>query len=278
MPALASAARSERDDDTRAALVTALGHADDPAWVPELLRHAEDTYAPVRQRVAGALPDMLAGADMSDAAIAALITLTRDADPDVRDWATFSLGTQGRADSEAVRDALAARLDDEGGDTRFEAAVGLARRGDPRALVEVARRLDDETATIYLMDLDAAAQLADPVLLPALDRLRVRWAADDDLHTDALTYAIDRCQPVTRELAKTKQVAFTTALNQALVDNGWTIESNGSYPLTTLTVRRADGSLDASRDRTLLWDGVSPTDFDVAQKVASWLEAISDMA
>jgi HEAT repeat protein len=128
MPALAAAARSEQDNDTRHGLVAALGQADDPAWVPELLKYADDGYPAVRESVAGALPIMFAGDDMSADSVKALITLTRDGDPDVRDWATFSLGNQGRADSDAIRDALAARLDDEEGDTRFEATVGLARR------------------------------------------------------------------------------------------------------------------------------------------------------
>jgi hypothetical protein len=258
--------------------VAAIGHADDPAWVDELLRYGSDEHPPVRQTVAGALPIMFAGNEMSADAIAALIALTGDTDPDVRDWATFSLGNQGRADGIAIRDALAARLDDEEGDTRFEAAVGLARRGDPRALAAIAGRLEDETATIYLMDLAAAAELADPILLPALNRLRIEWAADEDPHTVAVAYAIDRCEPRTHNLAKIQEAEFTKDVNRALLDSGWTIASIGKYPLTALTVRRPDGGLGPSHDYTFLWDGASPTDFNVAQEVASWVEAIREMA
>jgi hypothetical protein len=221
---------------------------------------------------------MFAGNEMSADAIAALIALTGDTDSDVRDWATFSLGVQSRADSDAIRDAFVARLDDEEGDTRFEAVTGLARRGDPRALAEVARRLDDETATIYLLDLAAAAELADPSLLPALNRLRTKWAADDDQHTIAVAYAIERCEPATHELARTREAEFTVAVNSALLDIGWTITSSGKYPLTALTVRQPDGGLGPNHDYTLLWDGVSPTDFDGAQEVAGWVAAIREMA
>jgi HEAT repeat protein len=278
MPALAAAARSEQDDDTRQGLVAALGHADDPVWVPELLSYVEDGYPAVRQSVAGALPIMFAGDDMSADAVEALITLTRDSDPEVRDWATFSLGNQGRADSDAIRDALAARLDDDEGDTRFEAAVGLARRGDPRALAAIAGRLEDESATIYLLDLDAAAELADPVLLPGLERLRIKWTGDDDAHAVAVSYAIARCEPATHDLAKRVEPQFVDAVNRALIDVGWTITSSGEYPLTILTVRRPDGSLADNHDATLLWDGVSPTDFNLVQEVASWVDAIQGMA
>ena len=73
-----------------------------------------------------------AGAEGDDV-LAALIELSADASSGVRDWATFALGTLAREDSEALRDALAARLDDPDEETRLEAVHGLAVRGDHRA-------------------------------------------------------------------------------------------------------------------------------------------------
>ncbi len=70
----------------------------------------------------------------NESALATLIELTNDPSPQVRDWATFGLGTQSAADSPAIRDALAARVNDVDADTRGEALVGLARRGDSRAV------------------------------------------------------------------------------------------------------------------------------------------------
>jgi len=67
-------------------------------------------------------------------AIEALIDLSTDDDSDVRDWATFGLGSMTELDTVHIREALAARLDDPDQDTHDEAMVGLARRGDPRAL------------------------------------------------------------------------------------------------------------------------------------------------
>lgn len=129
-----------------------------------------------------------------------------------------------------------------------------------------------------VLDLDAAAELADPVLLPALERLRTEWTGDDDAHSVAVSYAIARCEPATRDLAKRVEPQFVDAVNRALVELGWTIASSGEYPLTILTVRRPDGSLAGKHDATLLWDGVSPTDFNLAQEVGSWADAIRGMA
>jgi HEAT repeat protein len=194
MPELVRAARVEPDDETRAIIVDAIGDAEDSAWVPELLRYVRDSYAPVRQSVAASLPRMLSGEEMNASAIEALIVLTADADSDVRDWATFSLGNQSDQDSAAIREALAARLEDDGGDTRFEAVLGLSRRGDPRAIEPIRRRLAGPTDDVFLLDLAAAAELADPLLLPELLRLQLEWDGDADEHTVAVNYAIDRCR------------------------------------------------------------------------------------
>ena len=74
----------------------------------------------------------------------------RDQDSDVRDWATFGLGTQSEADSAIIRDGLFERLQDTDYDTRAEAAVGLARRKDIRVLPVVIEELEaDEYGTLF---------------------------------------------------------------------------------------------------------------------------------
>jgi len=98
-------------------------HGDD--WLLAQHTHAA---ADVREAVAFAL-----GGRPGPAALDALIALSADAEPRVRDWATFALGTLAEADSAPLRDALAARLDDADEDTRLEAVHGLAVRGDARA-------------------------------------------------------------------------------------------------------------------------------------------------
>jgi HEAT repeat protein len=64
----------------------------------------------------------------------ALIELSADRDPAIRDWATFAIGALATQDSPALRDALAARLEDADPEARIEAVHGLALRGDARAV------------------------------------------------------------------------------------------------------------------------------------------------
>lgn len=86
----------------------------------------------------------------SDKTVSALTSLTTDDHPHVRDWATFSLAQQTKADSPAIREALAARLSDVDADTRGEALVGLANRGDERAVAAVNENADAFSTTDHL--------------------------------------------------------------------------------------------------------------------------------
>jgi HEAT repeat protein len=120
-------ATTDGDPDVVAAAVTALGHLGDERARAALLGHAGHAASQVRFAVAAALP-LLAGEPADPDAVAALIRLTRDADPEVRDWATMGLGSQLDVDTPEVREALTARLDDPDGDTAEEARAGLSRR------------------------------------------------------------------------------------------------------------------------------------------------------
>ncbi|MEZ5844522.1 MAG: HEAT repeat domain-containing protein [Hyphomicrobiaceae bacterium] len=103
-------------------------------------------------------------------AASALIGLMADEATDVRDWATFSLGTQSDADSPDIRAALAERLADDDEETRLEAMVGLARRQDRRALPMVLAELEsDEVANSAI---EAAGALALPELVAPLQAVQ----------------------------------------------------------------------------------------------------------
>ena len=75
-------------------------------------------------------------------AVATLLTLTRDDDSEVRDWAVFGLGVQGDVDSSEIREALLERLTDTDEDVREEAIVGLGKRRDLRMLPVLRDLLD----------------------------------------------------------------------------------------------------------------------------------------
>jgi hypothetical protein len=122
-------AREERDAGVLAAIAGAFGHLGDPHGLEQLLELASHADGGVRDAVASALagrPD--------PRAVAALVQLSADPEPAVRDWATFALGALSSEDTEALREALAARLSDADSATRLEAVHGLALRGDPRAV------------------------------------------------------------------------------------------------------------------------------------------------
>lgn len=122
-------------------------------------------------------------------AIEALIELTSDPEAHVRDWATFALGTQVEVDTPDLRDALMERLADNDDDTRCEALVGLARRGDRRVLPALQSSLSSDS--VCSMEVEAAALIGDPLLLKELVALREWWDVDRAL----LDEAIQACSP-----------------------------------------------------------------------------------
>jgi HEAT repeat protein len=170
------------------ALGIALSHRSDPRSVGPLLRHVHHPDADVRYAVAVGL-----GGQEHPAAPAALIELSADPEPHVRDWATFGLGSLCRQDSPAIRAALAARLRDTDPDTRAEALAGLAERRDPRVPDELLAALN--AGALSSIHLEIASDLADPRLRPALVGLRDSWTGPRDWLYSALEEAIQRCSP-----------------------------------------------------------------------------------
>ncbi len=124
--------RVEVEPSVLRSIFVAFSHLGDERAIPVAADFVEHSDADVRHAVVLAL----SGHD-ADEAVAMLLALTKDRSPLVRDWATFGLGTQSEADSPVIRDALAARLVDVDAVTRGEALVGLANRGDVRAVAAV---------------------------------------------------------------------------------------------------------------------------------------------
>jgi HEAT repeat protein len=151
---------NEEPSVLRAAAI-ALGHLHDPRTVPALLLLKDHPDPAVRYGVTFGL----LGADHSDA-LAALIALSQDASNEVRDWATFGIGSQVDTDTPEIREALFQRTSDSHDDTRMEALVGLIRRRDPRVVSLVAR----EIASGYRGSIHLQAELeeADSALASAL--------------------------------------------------------------------------------------------------------------
>jgi HEAT repeat protein len=123
-------------DQVVASAVHALSHHRG-ADVPELRELACHASSDVRYAVAHALT----GREEPEA-VALLLQLMTDVVDAVRDWATFAIGTHCDADTRDIRGALSARLADSDDETRGEAMVGLARRGDTSVISMVADALE----------------------------------------------------------------------------------------------------------------------------------------
>jgi HEAT repeat protein len=174
----------ETDADVLAAIGIACGHLHHPGAVPlltPLRRHPEG-------KVRHAVVHGLMGHEEPQA-VAALIELSADADEDIRDWATFALGTQLNLDTPQIREALARRLSDPDGVTCAEVITGLVQRDDPRAFPALLAALEEGPARFdprFDRVVSAACDLADPHLLAALLRCRERGWDEASLLEEAI--------------------------------------------------------------------------------------------
>lgn len=139
-------AENEKPIQPLASAIQALGHIGDPRAIPLLVRYATHPEAEIRFAVACA-----SGSFANEPPIVTvLLELMGDADEDVRDWATFGLGTLSTADTPEIRDSFADLLNNSPSDVVDEALAGLAQRRDQRALPLILERLrqpdvDDHT-------------------------------------------------------------------------------------------------------------------------------------
>lgn len=164
------------EPDVLSAAIIALHHLDTDEAAPHIVRFGAHPAADIRYAVAFALGGVARGD-----AIDALVTLTSDSDGDVRNWAVFGVGQQSDADSPQIREALTARLDDPEEEVRYEAIIGLARRGDTGMIGYLKTMLHDDPgdlsardAATRMLGLEEGTEIGTTELLGALQRLQ-RW-------------------------------------------------------------------------------------------------------
>lgn len=115
-----------------------------------------------------ALVQALSGLEQKDA-IDALIALSTDRDSDIRDWATFSLGTQIETSNVLISAALWERTKDSVERVRFEAIFGLAKRHDTRiknVLIQELNRIGEQGSLI----LESIEELNDYEFIELLEK------------------------------------------------------------------------------------------------------------
>lgn len=182
-----------RPGDCVVVAMSALGDADaivvhSAAWALSHLRTPEAMTALCGLRrhadpgVRWAVAAGIVSDEDRDRMIRTLTELMKDPDEDVRDWATFGLGTQCDADSVEIRDALTARLSDP--PTADEAVWGLTRRRDLLGLKILIERLKsakllegDRMAAREVLDLDCASEVDDDALVEGLQTIEAAGPA-----------------------------------------------------------------------------------------------------
>lgn len=173
---------SDSDATVLESVVHALGQQQDSRTIEALARLAVHDAPNVRWAVATALEDLIA----DERAEKVLLALMRDGDTSVRDRATFAVGSLSDHDSPRIRAALAERLRDNDPCVANEAALGLARRRDARAIPYIAVAVEEsKDAEIE----EAVDEITSPDMLTEL--LKARDALGD---AHGLRTLIDRCR------------------------------------------------------------------------------------
>jgi HEAT repeat protein len=173
-------AQAQGDDLlVRRYLAMALGHLGDARAVPvlrETLQGGNAIDPQTRIYAAWAL-----GAIGDPAGLPDLLQLSADEDPGMRKTAVHALGRFATPEATAVLDKA---LADPTADVRWNAAVGLAQRRDVRAAPVLLQMMDrsalasmpeittDQSETVMLQGVRAAALVPAPELRAALERLR----------------------------------------------------------------------------------------------------------
>lgn len=173
---------SDGDPTVVEAVVHALGQQQDARTIDALAGVAIHDASNVRWAVATALEDLIG----DERAERVLLTLMRDDDTSVRDRATFAVGSLSDHDTPRIRAALFERLRDEERCVANEAALGLARRRDARAIPYLAIAVE----SLQGEELDEAVdEITSPDMLTELVKAR-----DALGNARGLSTLIDRCR------------------------------------------------------------------------------------
>lgn len=156
-------------------LLWGLEQLDDDRVVELMVRFKEHPNKWVRKQAAIALGHF---AHCNEQALRAVVDLCRDPDRDVRDWATFELGSQFDPEDLDIPEAhtvLWERANEDDREIRSQALRGLVFRGEVGLTECLMRELDADE--IFDDVLEAVEYLADPAFLPRLLKLRT-WKSN----------------------------------------------------------------------------------------------------
>lgn len=155
---------SESDPEVLKSLLYAIGHNNDKlkkTQIEKLCTFSGNNNKWVKE----GLVFSLLGVDNLNA-IETLIKLSTDKKNNIRNWATFGIGTQIARDNKNIKEALWNRINDKHQETKLEAIVGLAKRKDNRVNEIIKRELLDGEYGILLFE--AIIETGDKQFLPLL--------------------------------------------------------------------------------------------------------------
>ncbi|HCL5252107.1 TPA: HEAT repeat domain-containing protein [Salmonella enterica] len=153
----------------RASIINALGHfcKKDKFFIKKTIdlytKTIRDKSANVRCAIAAALSNI-----DDNSTIPLLLSLLRDGNSDVRNWAAFSINLN-QYDSEDIRKEFVGMLSDKNDDVRIEVISGLAERRDERVLDTIIKELNKDV--IFDEVIVAAGNTGSKHLLPVLNEL-----------------------------------------------------------------------------------------------------------
>ena len=176
------------DDSVVEAAIIALGHRGSTRAIDALLPFVDHPSADLRYAVVhGLMPHD------TPRVVEAMIKLSRDSNPDVRNWATFSLASQFESDSPQLRSALEDRLAESDPEIRGKALVGLARRRHGSIAPQILRELQGDFHGDWAVE--AAGLLGDARFIPALEDLKGRLTGENAVYfLGSVNAAIAACE------------------------------------------------------------------------------------
>lgn len=163
---------NEDDKEVRKALAFALGHTKVPTAVKQIITWDRGDDEELRRALVTALTNI-----DNEEALTALLRFMQDPSEEVRDWATFAVGSQTKSDSPLIRDRLLMAAGDVSPNVRFEAISGLLNRGDSSAVGLLRKELRREVVESWVLEL--VADCKNPLFLDDLHRIASQEISND---------------------------------------------------------------------------------------------------
>ncbi|MBD8389500.1 hypothetical protein [Dysgonomonas sp. BGC7] len=162
----------EKDLSVIKSILYGIGHNNDNLVSNEDIEYLTNYWLNKNSCVREGVVLALLGID-NPIAIDTLIKLSEDRYSNIRNWATFGLGSQIERDTPEIRHALFLRIYDKHQETKYEAILGLAKRKDSNIKNVIEQEILSQSYGTLL--LEAVEKLQDVVFLPLLEDTLKRY-------------------------------------------------------------------------------------------------------